>query len=137
MSDLYNAARIRMVTNQFDWVNIPARMLAFVDEYVFDEAHYDVGDMGLATPPAESLLLTNQHVGARGYVSSDGAWFQNVLLDQTWLFLVLVDATDETIPANRPLIAFIDQGLNLPRRTNGQDEIVMPDWLHQQGWFRP
>ena len=134
MNALFDVARRRMLSNQLDWAQLPVRMLAFASEYEFDPAHVTVGELGVGAV-AESEVFTNQEVTDGGYAASDQAWFQTPALSPPWLFLVMVD--DSTVGTARELIAYYDTGYNLPRTINGQDQIVIPDWLNERGWFRP
>jgi hypothetical protein len=129
VNTLYDIARRRMLSSQLDWSTLPVRMLAFTAQYDFDPTHQTVADLGVASV-AESELFVGQHVTPSGFAASDNAWFQNVPLSPPWLFLVIVDDANS-------LIAFYDEGINLPRTPNGQDEVVIPDWLSERGWFRP
>jgi hypothetical protein len=131
---LYDITRRRMLSNQFNWVTMPVRMLAFTAEYEFDPTDENVNDLGVAIS-AESEVFTGQAVSSRGYAQSDQAWFQNLVLSPPWVFLVLVDETQGGL--SRELLAYYDTGYNLPRTINGQDQIVIPDWFNQQGWFAP
>ena len=134
MNTLYDSARRRMLSNQLDWATMPVRMLAFASQYTFDPTHEVINDMGVAIA-AQSELFTNKSVTPDGYAKSDQAWFQNVPLTLPWIYLVIVDETQGGLA--RQLIAFYDEGYNLPRQPNGQDQIVIPDWFSHQGWFRP
>lgn len=135
MNALYDTARRRMLSNQFNWTTMAVRMLAFVDNYTFDGTDNTVADIGFV-PAAESQLLTGKSVSTRGFAAGDQAWFQTPPLSSPWKFLVLVDDTAPGL-SDRPLIAYYDTGINIPRVINGQDEVVIPDWLAQQGWFQP
>jgi hypothetical protein len=134
VNGLYNWTRQRMMSSQFTWNALPVRLCAFIGTYVFDEDHINLSSAGV-TPVCESLPLINQQYTSKGYGQSDNAWFQNVPLTAPWTFLIMVD--DTLVGAARTLIAYYDTGVNLPRQVNGQDELVIPDWLSQRGWFRP
>lgn len=131
MSSLYAVARSRMLKATFDWVNIPARLHAFAVPYLFDESHATLSQVGV--PVASSLNLTGQVVSPAGYARSDSAVLIDVPAGQTVTFLILA----EHGPVDPPLIAFIDEAEGLPLLTNGLDQVVVPDWIQQRGWFRP
>ena len=136
MNALYDYARRSMLSSTFDWPSSAMRMLAFADTtYVFNEAHEFVGDIG--PPAAESLEMTGKMISSGGYARGDHVWFSGPPLTTPWQFLVIVDETGGLTGNGRKLVAYYDQGVNLPRIINGQDEIVIPDWSTERGFFRP
>jgi len=135
VNNLYANARVRFLTAAFNWPPMVARLLAWTHVYAFNETHLTVINIGV--PVAESELITGLSVTATGHAKGNNAWFQDVPLTTPWLFLTLVDETGGLTGGARKLIAYYDTGMNLPRQPNGQDELVIPDWLDERGWFRP
>lgn len=135
-NQLYNVGR-RILLNQFNWVGQGFRLFAYEDiNYTFDENDERPYDFGPYTYSAISLPLTGKFITTRGFAKSDPALFQTPTPMEVWKFFVLT-LNDNAENLFCTTIAYYDTGVGLPHTTNGQDEMVMPDWLAQQGWFRP
>jgi hypothetical protein len=121
-----------MVRGLFDWDNIDVRMYGFTDPaYVFDENDAILSHVGV--PVTTSLTLTGMVATATGFCRSDAAVLVSVPIGPPIRFLILA----EYGPLDPPLIAYIDMGEGLPYIGNGLDQVVIPDWLDERGWFRP
>lgn len=136
MNALYNVARVRRLQNQFNWVTLALRVVAWSGPYTFDEYHTLTSQIAAtATKRAHSLLLDGHTVTTGGYARANAAVIENLVAGgDPVTFLTLCEDTGDT--SNMPLIAFYDTGIGLPFQPNGLDWLIQPDWIAERGYFR-
>jgi len=138
MNVLFDIARQRMISNQFDWATMAVSVVAWRGPYTFLETNETTADItaGGGQLVMVGLPLLNQLAMPGGYARSDTAVVPDVPASPDAVtFLTLVEMAGAV--EEYPLIAFIDDAVGLPFVPNGQDQRVQPDWLQLRGWFRP
>lgn len=136
-NQLYDTARVRLLTAAVNWETVDAVLVAFSGTPLFNAADTSIANVQShgATIVAYSALLTGKQAAAGGYAKSGPAVFTAVAVGPAITHFVLAEnASPQT--NSRP-IAFFDDVFWLPFVPNGLDITVQPDWLAQQGWFRP
>lgn len=134
MNDLYDGARVRMLSNQFDWATLDVRLVAARGPYTFLPENATLADAVAdgAELVVTSIPFTGLMVRPGGYAASDTAVLPDVPASTDPVtFLLMTEAGSDL------LIAYIDDAEGLPFAPNGQDQNVQPDWIHLRGWFRP
>jgi len=132
VNSLFNITRHNMATGAFNWVGGPGFVLqAWHGDWTFDPAVLTPAAITAALQ-ATSLPLTNRGVASLGYCASDPALFSALAVGPEISFLTM--SYDN---GSRDLVAFFDEGFNMPFTPNGNDWLIQPDYLSQRGWFRP
>jgi hypothetical protein len=135
LNQLYGKPRERMLKATFDWVALDLRLVAWSGVYDFDETHETITDMAGPTLRGISIAITGKVVKTYGYARTDPVVIPGITVGPQVSFLTLCEYA--AVPDNMPLLLYIDQAEGLPFVPNGLDWVVHPDWLDQQGWFRP
>jgi hypothetical protein len=138
MNDIYDKARVQLLTAQLDWRTIPLVLTAWAATPRFIPTHETIADI-LVYPGyehAHSVSITGQAVSADGTAQTDTVILPEVPIHDmpiTWLTMAWLKPVYE----ESSLILFIDQAEGLPFTTNGLDVVITPDWLENRGWWRP
>lgn len=136
-NDLYNVARVRMVTASFDWQGTDVFLMAWSGTYKFDEQHRNIADVTAAGGIRRSVSLPSafQTYTEEGIVQTSPYLFPLVSIGPPLIFFTLTFGN--VVPGQEELIAFYNEGEGLPYEPKGLDVLVQPDWLSKRGWFRP
>ena len=132
MNNIYDVARVRLLTADLDWPAIDARLVAWTSppDYVpTDQTPADIvarGGILLAT----SEEITAQTVSIDGTAQTDQVVIRNDTVGPPVTWFTMIEEPDK-------LILYIDDAAELPFDHRGLDIVVQPDWLENRGWWRP
>lgn len=137
MNDVYDKARVQLLSAQLDWRSIPLVLSAWSGTPTFNPTHQKIADISSATNVERgySIQITGQSVAADGTAQTNTVVLPEVPIGApiTWFTMAWSNATHD----QSTLILYIDQAEGLPFTANGLDIVVTPDWLENRGWWRP
>jgi hypothetical protein len=125
---LYDSARGSFLKGELDWLNNTFKVV------LIDTANYSVtlaghtnfGDVSGSAIVGTAVTLTNTTVQTNGAADADDVTFTTVSGASIEALVIYKDDLSG-IPANFPLIAYIDTATGLPITPNGGDIIVTWD----------
>ena len=136
MNDVYDFARVQLLTAQLDWRSIPLVLTAWSGTPLFVPSHQVIADIAASIAElGHSMAITEQSVSADGTAQTNEVLIPGVPVgpDVTWFTMAWL----KPIYTQSSLILFIDDAEGLPFEPNGLDIVVTPDWLENRGWWRP
>jgi hypothetical protein len=118
---LYDKAREAFLKGDIDWLNDTIKvMLVDTADYTVDLASHDSLDDVPSAARVATATLANK-TATNGVADADDATFSSVTGDQCEALIIYKDTGTES---TSPLIAFINDGLNLPVTPSGEDITV-------------
>lgn len=132
MNNVYDDARVKLLTALFDWTAYDLRLVAWSGTPSFLPTEKTVSQItgrGYAIS-GTSQVITSKTVSVNGTAQTNQLLLPAVPVGPpvTW-FTMTKAGTD--------LILYIDDAEGLPFTPNGLDVPVTPDWLSNRGWWRP
>jgi hypothetical protein len=137
MNKLYDAARQRMLLGTLDWTALDLVLVALSGTPVFNATDSTVNAVSAhgAVIAGYSASLANKSVTSTGYAKSGPAVVTALAVGPNVTHFVIAERQSPS--GNSKPLYYIDDAHSLPYVPNGLDLIVQPDWLSEQGWFRP
>lgn len=136
-ANLYNAARVKLLTKVFDW-RIPDKYLVLTGAgFVFTPYDTTLADVLPVFWQAQPLV--NPAVTPTGWAGSPPVMFLNLNWTEPVFRALLTECTgDPLVPANHILICDLDDVVQAPFTTDGFDKQVGFDTsTGAEGWFAP
>jgi len=137
MNNIYNVARVDLLTGSFSWPGIDARLVAWSSAQDFDELDETVADISARAGQivGYSDPITVQSVSPNGTAQTNQVLIPISAVGPpvTWFTMV----KHAPVQADAQLVLYIDEAEGLPFDHRGLDIVVQPDWLQQRGWWRP
>ena len=139
MNDIYDHARVKLLTAAFNWPATDLVLAAFTIPPDFVPTDSVLGDItaryGGATTVYLSQPITEKTVSTNGTAQTNHVVIPDVAVGPTvkWFAMCKRGAT----PPDAELILYVDEAIELPFVPNGLDLVVSPDWLDNRGWWRP
>ncbi len=136
-NQLYDDARFKLSTGSFDWRAIDLVLTAWAGTPDYAQTDRTLSDIvgrgGVAL--GHSMPVTSKTVSSDGTVQTNQVIIPAVPIGQnvTWFTFAKRTATVNL----SELIEFIDDVDGLPFVPNGLDMVINPDWVQDQGWWRP
>ena len=138
LSAIYDSARVKLLTAALNWPAASLIVSAWASPPDFDPTDQKISDLkarGLIEAGV-SLPVTGPSVSANGTAATDAVVVPGIAVGQVinWLTMAELKSPHD----DSELIIYVDQtDVPLPFNGNGLDLVLQPDWLANQGWFRP
>ena len=137
MNNIYDLARVQLLTSDFDWRTIDARLVAWSSPPDFSPGDETVG--GLAgrgnVVVGYSDEITSQQVSPDGTAQTNRVLIPNSVVGPPVRWFTMVKHAP--VQDDAQLILYVDEAAGLPFDHRGLDIVVQPDWLQERGWWRP
>jgi hypothetical protein len=137
VSSIYDAARVRLLTGNFDWLSFDMLVVAWGGVPTFVPTDIQISELIARgnTKLGVSLPVTSQSVSSDGTAQTNQIVIPGVPIGQQVTHLTVCERA--TTEDQSQLILFVPDAVELPFDPNGLDMVVNPDWLEMRGWWRP
>lgn len=138
MSGIYDLGRVKLLTAALNWpaANLVVSAWTGAPDFLVTDTKLSTIKARGHTEAGVSLPVTNPTVAANGTAATDAVVVPGIAVGQVinWLTMAELKSPHD----DSELILFLDQtDAPLPFEGNGLDFVLQPDWLSNQGWFRP